>query len=62
MEGASELGRDFRLPSILVDSTRRKPLIRWQKRAAAWEHAFLKHLAPGSLRTQHPRPFRIERE
>jgi hypothetical protein len=25
---------------ILVDSTRRKPLIRWQKRAAVWEHGF----------------------
>jgi hypothetical protein len=25
---------------ILVDSTRRKSLIRWQKRAAMWEHGF----------------------
>ena len=27
------------LPKV-VASTRRKPLIRWQKRAAAWEHGF----------------------
>jgi len=25
---------------MLVDSTRRKSLIHWQKRAAAWEHGF----------------------
>jgi hypothetical protein len=25
---------------MVVDSTRRKSLIRWQKRAAMWEHGF----------------------
>src|SRR5213078_4927332 len=33
-------GLDFHPLQILVDSTRRKSLIRWQKRAAAWEHGF----------------------
>ena len=31
---------DFRPLPILVDSTRRKFLIRWQKRAAMWKHGF----------------------
>src|SRR6058998_2651079 len=30
----------FRPPAVVVDSTRRKSLIRWQKRAAVWEHGF----------------------
>ena len=40
--GSSVLSRpvDFRPLPILVDSTRRKFLIRWQKRAAVWEHGF----------------------
>jgi hypothetical protein len=37
---ALDTGLDFRPGTILVDSTRRKSLIRWQKRAAAWEHRF----------------------
>jgi hypothetical protein len=32
--------QSFRPLPILVDSTRRKSLIRWQKRAAVWEHGF----------------------
>jgi hypothetical protein len=31
---------DFRPFRMLVDSTRRKSLIRWQKLAAMWEHGF----------------------
>jgi hypothetical protein len=31
---------DFCPFRMLVDSTRRKSLIRWQKRAAMWEHGF----------------------
>jgi hypothetical protein len=31
---------DFCPFRMLVDSTRRKSLIRWQKRAAGWEHGF----------------------
>jgi hypothetical protein len=33
-------GLDFRPAPILADSTRRKSLIRWQKRAAMWKHGF----------------------
>jgi len=42
MLGSSVLSRpvDFRPHPILVDSTRRKPANRWQKRAAVLEHAF----------------------
>jgi hypothetical protein len=32
--------QDFNPGAILVDSTRRKSSIRWQRRAAAWEHGF----------------------
>jgi len=32
--------QDFCPLPILVDSTRRKSLIRWQKRAAMWKHGF----------------------
>jgi hypothetical protein len=31
---------NFRPPVFGVDSTRRNSLIRWQKRAAMWEHGF----------------------
>ena len=31
---------DFHPLPLPVDSTRRKSVIRWQKRAAVWEHGF----------------------
>jgi hypothetical protein len=38
---ATRVFRRVSVPSrSSVDSTRRKSLIRWQKRAAAWEHGF----------------------
>ena len=38
--GSRAVKECFRPLPILVDSTRRNLLIRWQKRAAAWEHGF----------------------
>ena len=46
--------QDFRTLSMVVDSTRRKSLIRWQKRAAMWEHGFeSRRIPPASI----SRPF-----
>src|SRR5881397_1511151 len=50
----------FRPPAVVVDSTRRKSLIHWQKPAAMWEHGVesrwghlkIRRSAPGALRVQ----------